>query len=87
MAKGIITSFSVQAATNGYTLNYCIKTKQAPAAGQTYCNTDYKDMVEVFAEKDAKLLIDRLSDMLGVIDDGEAKEEAGEEDKPVMSKE
>lgn len=85
MAKGVITSFRVEAADNGFTLNYCIKTKHAPSAGQTYANTDYKDVTKVFGTTEAKSLLDELSDLLGVVDTD--SDESSEEDMPVMAKE
>ncbi len=83
MAKGIVTSFNVEAADNGFTLNYCIKTKSPASAGQTYGNTDYKDVKKVFGSTDGKLLLDELTDLLGIVDkDGDE----GAVDTPVMSK-
>lgn len=89
MSKGTITSFRVEAATNGYSLNYCIKTKVPAAVGQTYSNTDYKDVEEVFMEKDKEELIDRIGQLLGVVRDGEDEEEKEVDlpDLPAMSKE
>lgn len=88
MAKGIITSFRVEAATNGYTLSYCIKTKMPATAGQTYANTDYKDVSTVFEEGNEAGLMDAIKKLLPKIEDG-ANEEAGtddEDDYPVLMK-
>jgi len=84
MAKGIITSFNVRAASNGYTLCYTIKTKTPPAAGQTYANTDYKDVDKVFKEGDEASLLTEIKSLLGFIEDG-ADEEM--KDAPVLTKE
>lgn len=75
MAKGLITDFRVEAATNGYTLKYCVKTK-TPVAGQTYSNTDYKDVSLVFSADDVDGLIGAIKKLCGVIED-DAEEEAG----------
>ncbi len=89
MAKGIVTSFSVNAATNGYTLSYCIKTKTPASAGQTYGNTDYKDVSQVFESDNVAGLITSIKKLCGVIED-DAKVEAGDsdaDDTPVLSRE
>ena len=89
MAKGITTSFRVEAATNGYTLSYCIKTKIPATAGQTYANTDYKDVSTVFEEGNEAGLIEAMKKMLPRIED-DANKEAGTEDTddyPTLKKE
>lgn len=88
MAKGIVTSFSVNAATNGYTLSYCVKTKTLPAAGQTYGNTDYKDVSEVYEADNVLGLLASIKKLCGVIED-DAKKDAGDDnddDYPTLSK-
>lgn len=84
MAKGLITDFRVEAATNGYTLKYCVKTK-TPVAGQTYSNTDYKDVSLVFSATDVDGLLKAIKKLCGVIED-DAEEEAGA-DNIVFAKE
>jgi hypothetical protein len=86
MAKGIITSFRVEAATNGYSLEYCIKTKQPPQPGQTYSNTEYNEKNEVFMEKDKEALMARIGKLIGIVRDGE-DEEDDMDDMPDFKKE
>ena len=81
MAKGIVTSFRVEAASNGFTLNYTIKTKMPMTAGQTYCNTDYKDVNKVFEEDNIEGLLADIKKLCGVTLAG-ADENA--EDTPVL---
>lgn len=70
MAKGIVTSFRVEAATNGFTLSYCIKTKLPMTAGQTYANTDYRDVSKVFEEDNIAGLLAEIKSLCGVTLDG-----------------
>jgi hypothetical protein len=86
MAKGIVTNLNIKAATNGFTLSYCVKTKQPLQTGQTYQNTDYKDVDEVFADADKESLLKRIGQMIGVIEAG-ADEESEGTDVPMLSKE
>lgn len=75
MAKGTITSFTVNAATNGFTISYCVKTKLPMQAGQTYANTDYNDQSLVFGADEGAKMIASIKKLCGIIED-DAKEGA-----------
>lgn len=77
MSKGIVTSFRVEAATNGFTLNYCVKKKMPLQAGQTYANTDYNDVSKVFEEGNIAGLLAEIKSLCGVALEGADSEAEG----------
>jgi hypothetical protein len=57
-----IKRFSVAAADNGFTLNYCEETKAPNDEGKSYSNTIYKDHEKVFT--DPKTLLTDIAAVL-----------------------
>lgn len=59
---GVIKSFRVSAADNGYTLNYCEESKAPSEEGRSYSNTIYKDHEKVYT--DPKSLLTDVASIL-----------------------